>query len=125
MKRLAGELKAVSEVGLPWKAAWRALRDAGYQGTYRQFMAMAARLITEPSRGLTKSKNLSAPIAEKRSEDPTALVGNRGAGQNTKPEWQLRREETMAKLDREAEENRVKAAQLIDRRYSIPRRSKV
>jgi hypothetical protein len=112
LKRLAGELKAVSEVGLPWKAAWRALRDAGYQGTYRQFVAMAARLITEPSRGLTKSKNLSAPIAEKRSEDPIALVGNRGAGQNTKPEWQLRREGTMAKLDREAEENRVKAAQL-------------
>src|SRR5271156_5424563 len=66
LKRLAGELKAVSEVGLPWKAAWRALRDAGYQGTYRQFVAMAARLITEPSRGLTKSKNLRPPIAEKR-----------------------------------------------------------
>ena len=44
LKRLAAELKAVSEIGLPWKAVWRILRDVGYQGTYRQFVAMATRL---------------------------------------------------------------------------------
>ena len=27
LKRLTAELKAISEVGLPWKAVWRILRD--------------------------------------------------------------------------------------------------
>jgi hypothetical protein len=44
LKRLAAELKAVSEIGLPWKELWRTLQDVGYQGTYRQFVAMAMRL---------------------------------------------------------------------------------
>jgi hypothetical protein len=39
-------------------------------------------------------------------------VVNQVAGQNTKPEWQLRREEAMARLDREAEENRAREARL-------------
>jgi hypothetical protein len=38
------------------------------------------------------------------------------SGENTekkeKPEWQIRREETMARLDREAEENREREARL-------------
>ena len=33
LKRFAVELKAISEVGLPWKVVWRILRDVGYQGT--------------------------------------------------------------------------------------------
>jgi hypothetical protein len=37
---------------------------------------------------------------------------NQVAEQNTKPEWQLRREEAMARLDREAEENRAREARL-------------
>ena len=49
LKRFAVELNAISEVGLPWKAVWRILRDVGYQGTYRQFVAMANRLTGKPS----------------------------------------------------------------------------
>jgi hypothetical protein len=30
LKRFAAELKAISEIGLPWKAVWRILRDVGY-----------------------------------------------------------------------------------------------
>jgi hypothetical protein len=34
------------------------------------------------------------------------------SAQNAKPEWQIRREEAMAKLDREAEENRAREERL-------------
>ena len=112
LKRLTAELKAISEIGLPWKAVWRILQDVGYQGTYRQFVAMANRLTGKPIRSRTKTKNLPAPIAERRSPAATAPAANQGIGQNTKPEWQIRREEAMARLDREAEENRAREARL-------------
>ena len=113
LKRLTRELKAISEIGLPWKAVWRILRDVGYQGTYRQFVAMANRLTGEPRQIRTKIQNLPAPSAERRSQ-PTAAppIVNQVAGQNTKPEWQIRREEAMARLDRQAEENRAREARL-------------
>jgi hypothetical protein len=112
LKRLAAELKAVSEIGLPWKELWRRLQNVGYQGTYRQFVAMAMRLTSEPRQIGTKSKNLATPIEERRSRHVATPVVNQVAGQNTKPEWQLRREEAMARLDREAEENRAREARL-------------
>jgi len=112
LKRFAAELKAISEVGLPWKAVWRILRDVGYQGTYRQFVAMANRLTDKTAPTRTKTKDLPAPIAERQSQPAAAPVANQGAGQNTKPEWQIRREEEMARLDRLAEENRARDAQL-------------
>jgi hypothetical protein len=112
LKKFAVELKAISEIGLPWKAVWRTLRDVGYQGTYRQFVAMANRLTGKPSRSRTKPKNLPAPTAERRSPPPAASIANQGIGQNTKPEWQIRREKAMAKLDREAEDNRASEARL-------------
>jgi hypothetical protein len=106
-------LKAISEIGLPWKAVWRILRDVGYQGTYRQFVAMATRLTGGPRLTRTKKiQNLPAPAAERRSQLTAEPIANQGAGQNTKPEWQIRREEAMAKLDREAEENRAREARL-------------
>ncbi len=83
LKRFAVELNAISEIGLPWKAVWRILRDVGYQGTYRQFVAMANRLTGKPSPTRTKTKNLPAPTAERQSQP--APVANQGAGQNTKP----------------------------------------
>jgi hypothetical protein len=120
LRRLTAELKAISEIGLPWKTVWRILRDAGYQGTYRQFVAMANRLTGKPGRSRTKPQNLPAPTAERRSQ-PTAIPNaNRGAGQNTKPEWQIRREEEMARLDREAEENRAREARLNRPKVFIP-----
>jgi hypothetical protein len=120
LKRLTAELKAISEIGLAWKAVWRILRDVGYQGTYRQFVAMANRLTGKPGRSRTKAKNLPAPIAERRSPPATAPVANQGIGQNTKPEWQIRREEEVARLDREAEENRAKEARLNRPKVFIP-----
>jgi hypothetical protein len=112
LRRFAVELNAISEVGLPWKAVWRILREVGYQGTYRQFVAMANRLTGKPRRTRTKTKNLPAPTAEKHRQPAAASVANQGTGQNNKPEWQIRREEEMARLDRLAEENRARDAQL-------------
>ena len=112
LKRFAAELNAISEVGLPWKAVWRILRDVGYQGTYRQFVAMANRLTGKPSRTRTKIKDLPAPTAERRSQSAAAPVANQSTGRDAKPEWQIRREQEMARLDRLAEENRARDAQV-------------
>jgi hypothetical protein len=112
LKRFAVELKAISEVGLPWKAVWRILRDVGYQGTYRQFVTMANRLTGKPSPTMTKTKNLPAPAAERQSPPASAPITNQGTGQNNKPEWQIRREAEMARLDRLAEANRARDSQL-------------
>jgi hypothetical protein len=112
LKRFSVELKAISEVGLPWKAVWRILRDVGYQGTYRQFVAMANRLTGKPAQIRTKTKDLPAPIAERQSQPAAVPVANQGAGQNAKPEWQIRREEEMVRLDRLAEENRARDSRL-------------
>jgi hypothetical protein len=112
LKRFAVELNAISEVGLPWKAVWRILRDVGYQGTYRQFVAMANRLTGKPALPKTKTKNLPAPTAERQSQPAAAPVANQGTGQNAKSEWQTRREAAMAELDRQAEENRTRDARL-------------
>lgn len=120
LKRLAAELKAISEIGLPWKAVWRILRDVGYQGTYRQFVAMANRLTGEPRQIRTKAQNLAVPRAERRPEPRATPVTNQVAGQNAKPEWQIRREEEMARLDHEAEENRAREARLNRRKVFIP-----
>src|SRR2546430_1486142 len=68
LKKFAGELKAISEIGLPWKTVWRILRDVGYQGTYRQFVAMANRLTGKPAPTRTTTKNLPAPTAERQSQ---------------------------------------------------------
>jgi hypothetical protein len=70
LKRFAVELKAISEVGLPWKVVWRILRDVGYQGTYRQFVMMANRLTGKPSPTMTKTKNLPATTAERHRPPP-------------------------------------------------------
>src|ERR1700681_2031438 len=72
LKRFVVELNAISEVGLPWKAVWRILRDVGYQGTYRQFVAMANRLTGKPALPRTKTKNLPAPAGERQSPPAVA-----------------------------------------------------
>jgi hypothetical protein len=112
LRRLTAELNAISEIGLPWKTVWRILRDAGYQGTYRQFVTMANRLTGKPGRSRTKSQNLPAPAVERRSQPTAPPNANQGAVQNAKPEWQIRREEEMARLDRLAEANRARDSRL-------------
>jgi len=120
LKRFDAELKAISEIGLPWKAVWRILRDVGYQGTYRQFVAMANRLTGEPRQIRTKSQNLAAPSAERRSQPSATPVTNQVVGENKKPEWQIRREKEMARLDREAEKNQAREARLNRPKIFIP-----
>src|SRR5260370_38903506 len=100
LKRFAVELNAISEVGLPWKAVWRIVRDVGYQGTYRQFVAMATRLTGGPRRSRTQIQNAGAPSAE-RGPQPTATpIANQHEGQDRDPQDQKRRAQAMAKLDR-------------------------
>ena len=71
LKRFAVELKAISEIGLPWKAVWRILRDVGYQGTYRQFVAMATRLTGKPARpGRRPRTSLRQPQKGNHSPPP-------------------------------------------------------
>jgi hypothetical protein len=59
-----------------------------------------------------RTKNLPPPLVEKEKPKPAAPRGGATTGNKEKPEWQIRREETMARLDREAEENREREARL-------------
>jgi hypothetical protein len=111
LKRLAAELKAISEVGLPWKEVWRTLRDVGYEGTYRQFVRMTTLLTAEPRQKVAKSKSLASPSNERghvHTIPPLVALDEK----KEKPEWQIRREAAMAELDRQAEENRAREARL-------------
>lgn len=112
LKGLGTELAAVYALGLPWKEIWRTLQDAGYQGTYRQFVRMTTRLTREPLQEAERGKNLSTPRGEKRVHQAVVQMDDRKTEDKEKPEWQRRREETMARLDREAEETREREARL-------------
>jgi hypothetical protein len=112
LKSMLQELEDAHHFGLTWKEIWEALRQCGYAGSYRQFAAMTRKL-TSPSREIrTRTKDLPPPLVEKEKPKPVAPRGAATAGNREKPEWQIRREETMARLDREAEENREREARL-------------
>jgi hypothetical protein len=124
LRRLTAELKAISEIGLPWKTVWRILRDAGYQGTYRQFVAMANRLTGKPGRSRTKPQNLPAPPQKDDHSPPLYLTRIEAQGRIQSPNgrseekrkwrgWIVRRKRT-------GQERRGS----IDRRYSFRRRSR-
>ncbi len=51
-------------------------------------------------------------MVQKEEPKPVAPRGAATTGNKEKPEWQIRREEEMAKLDREAELNREREARL-------------
>ena len=101
------ELLAARESGLTWLAIWGAMRDAGYPGGYQQFCKAANQLLQDHTAPLLKGKeSLPPPAGEKRSDQ---AVVQRNGGQTSdkeKPAWQQQREEIMAKLDREAQQNR-------------------
>jgi hypothetical protein len=120
LKRLAVELKAVSQIGLPWKQVWRTLRDVGYQGTYRQFVRMTTLLTSEPRQRASKSKHFVAPCAERELRREVGPAIDRRRVEGEKPDWQRRREEVMARLDREAEENRARELRLSRRKIFDP-----
>ena len=116
LKAVRSELRAAKESGLTWRVIWGTLREEGYPGGYQQFCKAANRGIegTRPQIA-RKPKNLAPPVVEKEVRQP--MVRESGLNsENTetkeRPEWQLRREEEMARLDRLAEENRARGAPL-------------
>jgi len=120
LKGLAAELGAAYEIGLPWVEIWRALAECGYEGSYRQFWRMAVRLTGTSAHKPQKSKNLPPPVVEKEIQQPTVQANGLSTESKGKPEWQLRREEQMARLDREAELNRQREARLQVKKVFIP-----
>lgn len=115
LKGMVSELRAAYSVGLPWRAIWRALVEHGYEGSYRQFWRMAVRLTVSPSLKTNSRKNLPAPSGGKpveRSELRSEEQPEQANTNQEKPEWQIQREELMARLDREAEQNRQREERL-------------
>jgi len=120
LKGLAAELGAAYEIGLPWVEIWRALAECGYEGSYRQFWRMAVRLTGTSAHKPQKAKNLQPPPVGKEIQPPTVRESNLTKENSGKPEWQIRREEQMARLDREAELNRQREARLQVKKVFIP-----
>ena len=120
LKGLAAELGAAYGIGLPWVEIWRALADCGYEGSYRQFWRMAVRLTDTSAHKPQKRKNLPPPVMGKEIQQPTAQTNGLSAESKGKPEWQIRREEQMARLDREAELNRQRETRLQVKKVFIP-----
>ena len=120
LKGLAAELGAAYGIGLPWVEIWRALAECGYEGSYRQFWRMAVRLTGTSAHKPQERKNLPPPVVGKEIQHPTVQVNGLSTENNGKPEWQIRREEQMARLDREAELNRQREARLQVKKVFIP-----
>jgi hypothetical protein len=89
---------------------WQGLQSDGFVGSYTGFCKAANRAIAREAKSEPR-KNLTGP---KESKEPSVAIPPRMAitEAEEKPEWQLRREETMARLDREAEQNREREARL-------------
>ena len=124
LKAVRSELRAAKESGLTWRVIWGTLREEGYPGGYQQFCKAANRVIegTQPQFA-RKPKNLQPPVVEKKVRQPMVRESGLNSGNTEtkeKPEWQLRREEEMARLDREAELNRQREAQLQPRKVFKP-----
>jgi hypothetical protein len=116
LKSVRFELQAAKDSGLTWRVIWGTLRDEGYPGGYQQFCKAANRVI-EGARSATavNGENLPPPAVEKEIRRQPARASGL-SGENTekkeKPEWQIRREQEMARLDREAELNRQRESRL-------------
>jgi hypothetical protein len=116
LKAVRSELQAAKDSGLTWRVIWGTLRDEGYPGGYQQFCKAANRVI-EGIRPTTagSAENLPPPAVEKEIRQPTARasgLSSENTEKKEKPEWQIRREEEMARLDREAEVNRQRESRL-------------
>jgi hypothetical protein len=120
LKGLATELAAAYGTGLPWIDIWRALAQCGYEGSYRQFWRMAVRLTGTYDRKLQTAKNLPPPVVGKEIQHPTVQASGVSTGNHGKPEWQIRREEQLARLDSEAELNRQREARLQVKKVFTP-----
>jgi hypothetical protein len=113
LKGLKTELRVARDSGLTWLVIWTAMRDAGYPGSYPNFCRTAKSLIESDHLSTIKSnKILPPPNGEKADRQPVATKAHRNTNQEEKPTWQVEREETMARLDREAERNRKMESKL-------------
>jgi hypothetical protein len=116
------ELKAALESGLTWRMIWQALLSERYTGSYSGFCKAANRSIGRALKP-EKRKNLPPLVVEKEVRQPqvreSGLSSEVTEGKE-KPEWQVRREETMARLDREAELNRQREARLQPKKVFTP-----
>ena len=116
LKAVRSELQAAKGSGLTWRVIWGTLRDEGYPGGYQQFCKAANRVI-EGARSPTagNGKNL-LPLDVERQVRQQTIRGSGLSSENTEKEekrtWQIRREEEMARLDREAEANRRRESRL-------------
>jgi len=123
LKGLAADLGAAYGIGLPWKEIWRALAECGYEGSYRQFWRMAVRLTGTSVRKPQKRNNLPPPVVGKEVHQPRVRengLSTESTEDKEKPAWQVQREEAMARLDREAELNRQREAQLQPKKVFKP-----
>ena len=120
LKALLPELMDAHHIGLTWKEIWEALKECGYVGSYRQFAAMIRKLTSPDQRSRRFTKNLTAPFVGKEKPKLVAPIGATTSGHKEKPEWQIQREQEMARLDREAELNRQREAQLQPRKVFKP-----
>jgi hypothetical protein len=102
------ELKAALESGLTWRMIWQALLSEKYTGSYSGFCKAANRSIGRALKPEGR-KNLPPPVVGKDVHQPMVResgLSSENSEKKEKPEWQVRRETEMAKLDREAELNR-------------------
>lgn len=116
LKAVRSELQAAKGSGLTWRVIWGTLRDEGYPGGYQQFCKAANRVIEDarsPTAGNGKNR---PPLDVEREVRQQTVRGNGLSSENTEKEekrtWQVRREEEMARLDREAEANRRRELRL-------------
>jgi hypothetical protein len=116
LKAVRSELQAAKDSGLTWRVIWGTLRDEGYPGGYQQFCKAANRVIEGVRLSAAgNGENLPPPAMEREVPQQTVRASSFNS-ENTKtkekPAWQVRREEEMARLDREAEVNRQRESRL-------------
>lgn len=116
LKAVRSELQVAKDSGLTWRVIWETLRDEGYPGGYQQFCKAANRVI-EGVRLPTASngENLPPPAVEREVRQQTGRasgLSSENTAKKEKPAWEVRREEEMARLDREAELNHQRESRL-------------
>lgn len=110
LRCVGAELKAAKESGMTWRMVWQGLQSDEFVGSYTGFCKAANRAI-EPLSKSEPHKTLRRP-KEGKETSVTLPLQIPMTGAEERPEWQIRREETMARLDREAEHNREREARL-------------
>jgi len=98
LKGIVPELRAAHDVGLTWLEVWKALKNAGYGGSYPQFCKTANRFVfpgKEP-----KHRNQTAH-GEARPADETTTERQQVFHTGENPRWKARKE-TAARIAAEA-----------------------